>query len=56
MGYGWRLSIYCPEVVLPQSMAYPTCVHTLVCFVVRTFVSFQSGKDPRTLCSVRMPL
>ena len=32
VGYGWGLSGYCPEVPLSQFMAWPTCVHTLMCF------------------------
>ena len=31
MGYGWELSVYCPEALLHQSMAQSTCGHTLMC-------------------------
>ena len=32
MGYALGLSIYCPKAPLPQSMAYPTYVNTLMSF------------------------
>ena len=31
MGYGWGLSVYFFVAPLPQYMAYPTCVLTLMC-------------------------
>ena len=54
MGYCWGLSVYCAEAPLPRFIAYSTCVHTLMCFLYICLL--QSGKDPRTLCSLRMPL
>ena len=33
-GFVWGLSVYCPEAPLPQSMAEPTYVHTLMCFFI----------------------
>ena len=55
MGYDMGLNVFCPEAPLPQPVAELTCVHTLMC-CERTSVSLQSGKEPRTLCSMRMPL
>ena len=54
MGYCWGLSVCCAEAPLPRFMAYSTCVHTLMFFLY--ILLLQSGKDPRTLWSLRMPL
>ena len=44
MGYGWELSVYCPEAPLHQSMAQPTYVHTLMCFLYIPLFCFRLAK------------
>ena len=40
LGYGRGQSVYSPEAPLPESMAQPTCVHTLMCLC--TYICFVS--------------
>ena len=56
MRSGWGLIVCCPEAPLLQSMAQPTCVHTLMCALYARLFCFRVARILEALSDEDSPL